>query len=54
MRLPQPKVSALLRGGFANLSERKLIDCLNRLSYDIEITVKPVADPVGHVTLAIA
>ena len=54
MGLPQPKVSALLRGDFANLSERKLMDCLNRLGYDIEITVKPAADPVGHVTLAVA
>lgn len=54
MGIPQPKVSALLRGDFANLSERKLMDCLNRLGYDIEIKVKPAAEPVGHVTLAIA
>lgn len=53
MGLPQPKVSALLRGDFANLSERKLMDCLNRLGYDIEITVKPAAEPVGHLTLVI-
>lgn len=52
--LPQPKVSALLRGDFANLSERKLMECLNRLGYDIEIRVKPTADPVGHLTLAVA
>ncbi|TQY04757.1 XRE family transcriptional regulator, partial [Rhizobium sp. rho-1.1] len=25
-----------------------------RLGYDIEITVKPTADPVGHLTLAVA
>lgn len=54
MGLPQPKVSALLRGDFTNLSERKLMECLNRLGYDIEITVKPTADPVGHMTLAVA
>ena len=53
MGIPQPKVSALLRGDFANLSERKLMDCLNRLGYDIEIQVKPAAEPVGHRTLAI-
>ena len=53
MGLPQPKVSALLRGDFTNLSERKLMECLNRLGYDIEITLKPTADPVGHLTLAI-
>jgi len=37
MGIPQPKVSAMLRGDFSNLSERKLMDCLNRLVYDIEI-----------------
>ena len=52
--LPQPQVSALLRGDLANLSERKLMDALNRLGYDIEITVRPTADPVGHLTLAVA
>ena len=54
MGVPQPKVSALLRGDFANLSERKLMDCLTRLGYDIEIMVKPAAEPVGHRTLAVA
>ncbi|MCW5679553.1 MAG: XRE family transcriptional regulator [Anaerolineales bacterium] len=54
MGLPQPKVSSLLRGDFTNLSERKLMECLNRLGYDIEIKVKPTADPVGHLTLAVA
>ncbi|WP_245506722.1 XRE family transcriptional regulator [Rhizobium sp. PP-F2F-G48] len=49
-----PKVSALLRGDSANLSERKLMDALNRLGYDIEITVRPTADPVGHLMLAVA
>ena len=53
MGIPQPKVSRLLRGEFANLSERKLMDCLNRLGYDIEIKVKPAAEPVGHLTLAV-
>lgn len=52
MGLPQPKVSGLFRGDFANVSERKLMDCLNRLGYDIEIKVKPTTKRVGHVTLA--
>lgn len=52
MGIPQPKVSAMLRGDFSNLSERKLMDCLNRLGYDIEITVKPASAPVGHLMLA--
>ncbi|MDD5333176.1 MAG: helix-turn-helix transcriptional regulator [Rhodoferax sp.] len=54
MGIPQPKVSAMLRGDFANLSERKLMDCLNRLGYDIEIKVKPTARPVGHLMLVFA
>ena len=37
MGIPQPKVSGMLRGDFSNLSERKLMDCLNRLGYDIEL-----------------
>ena len=53
MGITQPKVSAMLRGDFANLSERKLMDCLNRLGYDIEIKVKPAAKAVGHLLLAV-
>ena len=52
MGLPQPKVSSLFRGDFTNVSERKLMNCLNRLGYDIEIKVKPAAKRVGHVKLA--
>lgn len=53
MGIPQPKVSAMLRGDFSNLSERKLMDCLNRLGYDIEIKVKPTSEPLGHLMLAL-
>jgi len=52
MGLPQPKVSGLFRGDFANVSECKFMDCLNRLGYDIEVKVKPAAKRVGHVKLA--
>ena len=52
--ISQPKVSALLGGEFSNLSERKLMDCLNRLGYDIEIKVQPATKRVGHLKLAIA
>lgn len=38
--LTQPKVSALLRGQFRGISERKLIDCLTSLRRDVEIVVK--------------
>ena len=54
MGITQPKVSDMVRGDFSNLSERKLMDCLNRLGYDIEINVKPAAQPVGHLKLAVA
>ena len=54
MGITQPKVSDMMRGDFSNLSERKLMDCLNRLGYDIEIKVKPAAKPVGHFMLAVA
>lgn len=54
MGIPQPKVSGMMRGDFTNLSERKLMDCLNRLGYDIEIKVRPASEPVGHLTLVTA
>lgn len=54
MGITQPKVSGMMRGDFSNLSERKLMDCLNRLGYDIEIKVKPASDSVGHLMLAIS
>jgi len=54
MGIPQPKMSAMMRGDFRNLSERKLMDCLNRLGYDIEIKVRPASETVGHLVLAFA
>lgn len=52
MGLPQPKVSAILRGDFTNVSERKLMECLTRLGYDIEIRVKRSLRPIGRLKLA--
>ena len=54
MGISQPKVSGLMRGDFSNLSEQKLMECLNRLGYDIEIKLSPATDPVGRRTLAVA
>jgi predicted XRE-type DNA-binding protein len=54
MGITQPKVSNMMRGDFSNLSERKLMDCLNRLGYDIEIKIKPAAHARGHLELAFA
>jgi predicted XRE-type DNA-binding protein len=54
MGIPQPKVSAMMRGDFSNLSERKLMECLSRLGYDIEIKARPARRNVGHLTFAVA
>jgi len=52
MGISQAKVSNLLRGNFTNLSERKLMECLNRLGCDIEIVIKPSTSHTGHLRLA--
>ena len=52
MGITQPKVSDMMRGDFSNLSERKLMDCLTRLGYDIEIKVRPAKTEIGHLMLA--
>jgi predicted XRE-type DNA-binding protein len=54
MGVTQPKVSGMMRGDLSNLSERKLMDCLTRLGYDIEISVRPTRAAVGHLILAAA
>ena len=54
MGITQPKVSDMMRGNFTNLSERKLMDCLTRLGYDIEIKVRPSKVEIGHLVLAAA
>jgi predicted XRE-type DNA-binding protein len=54
MSISQPKVSDMMRGDFTNLSERKLMDCLTRLGYDIEISVRPAKSALGHLVLAAA
>ena len=54
MGIGQPKVSGMMRGDFSNLSERKLMDCLTRLGYDIEIKIKPSKSMPGRLVLAAA
>jgi len=51
MGISQPKVCDMMRGNFSNQSERKLMDCLMRLGYDIEIKVRPAKFEVGHLML---
>ena len=40
LNMPQPKVSAMLRGQFRGISEAKMIACLNALGRDVQIVVK--------------
>jgi predicted XRE-type DNA-binding protein len=54
MGISQAKVSGLMRGDFANLSEAKLMECLSRLGYDIEIKLTQADEPVGRRSLAVA
>lgn len=54
MGTTQPKVAEMMRGDFTKLSECKLMDCLTRLGYDIEIKVRPARAEVGHLMLATA
>jgi predicted XRE-type DNA-binding protein len=54
MGISQSKVSCLMSGDFSNLSESKLMECLNRLGYDIEIKLRPARKRIGRRTLAIA
>ncbi|NMQ21059.1 XRE family transcriptional regulator [Candidatus Competibacter phosphatis] len=39
--IPQPELSAMLRGHFRGIGEMKLLDCLARLGRDIQITIDP-------------
>lgn len=54
MGLTQPKVSEMMRGKFSNLSERRLMDCLTRLGYDIEIQVRPAQLAIGQLSVRLA
>jgi predicted XRE-type DNA-binding protein len=54
MGISQAKVSGLMRGDFTNLSEHKLMECLNRLGYDIEIKLRPASRVIGRRKLAVA
>ena len=39
--MPQPKVSAMLRGHFRGISEEKMMRCLVALGQDVQIVVRP-------------
>ena len=42
MGISQDKVSNLLRGNFSRISEKKLMECLINLGYDIKISIKMI------------
>jgi predicted XRE-type DNA-binding protein len=48
----QDKISNLLRGNFSRISEKKLMNCLINLGYDIEISVKQATTSIGHLLMA--
>lgn len=54
--MPQPRVSALLRGQFRGISEHKLLECLTRLGRDVEIVIKPApkSRAMGKLKLSVA
>lgn len=53
MGISQPKVSDMMRGNLSHVSERKLMDCLTRLGYNIEIKVRPTELDEGQLMLNI-
>jgi predicted XRE-type DNA-binding protein len=54
--MPQPKVSAMLRGQFRGISEAKMIACLNALGRNVQIVVKkaPRSKPTGFTSVVFA
>lgn len=45
--IPQPKLSRLLRGDFAGVSQEKMISVLTLLGRDVQIVVSPARRSVG-------
>ncbi len=52
MGVSQAKVSGMLRGDYRRISEVKLMECLTRLGYDVEISVRPSEAGVGQVQVS--
>lgn len=53
LRLTQPKISALLRGQFRGVSERRLLRCLTLLGRDVQIIVRRPRQRRAHGRLSI-
>lgn len=57
MGISQPRLSLLLRGEYLNISESKLLHCLNKLGYDVQIKVTKQHknnSNIGHTSIAFA
>ena len=54
MDIRQPRVSKIVNGRFHDISETKLMHCLNKLGYNIKIQVEEKIDGIGHTMLAFA
>jgi predicted XRE-type DNA-binding protein len=51
--IPQPRVSKIVNGQFHDISESKLMHCLNKLGYNIKIQVEMgKQSTMGHTTVA--
>lgn len=40
LKMPQPKLSEMLRGKFRGINQAKMIECLNRLGRDVDIVAR--------------
>ena len=49
--IKQPHVSALMRNRAGNFSVGRLIEFLNRLGQDVQITVKPTRKAIGAMSV---
>ena len=52
MDISPDKFSLMIRGHFPRISEHKLMQCLNRLGYDIVMTIKRTRKAKGFLRLA--
>lgn len=55
MDIPQPRVSKIVNGMFHDISESKLMHCLNKLGYNVRIQIEiEKQSAIGRTTLAFA
>ena len=55
LEIPQPRVSQIVNGKFQDISELKLMHCLNKLGYNINIQIEALPhNAVGQISLTFA